>query len=118
MGFRIHGELGKLTQAPKLETPAIKSLVHELFHGDPEKIEHFATNRDADMFGSLWRRIRNHANRIVGIDDGWSNTFSDCANRKVHNGKKYVTAFTFCLHRRDSACIIHTPSKHSKIGPG
>lgn len=49
MGFRIHGELGKLTQAPKLETPAIKSLVHELFHGDPEKIEHFATNRDADF---------------------------------------------------------------------
>ncbi|MDD2745292.1 MAG: PilT/PilU family type 4a pilus ATPase [Candidatus Gracilibacteria bacterium] len=49
LGFRIHGELGKLTQAPKLETPAIKSLVHELFHGDPEKIEHFATNRDADF---------------------------------------------------------------------
>lgn len=49
LGFRVHGELGKLTQAPVADSQVIKGLVHELFHGDLAKIENFMTNRDVDF---------------------------------------------------------------------
>lgn len=49
LAFRVHGELGKLTQTPVLDRGAVESLVRELFQGNTEKVNAFYTKRDADF---------------------------------------------------------------------
>lgn len=49
LAFRVHGELGKLTQTPVLDRGAVESLVRELFQGNTEKVNAFYAKRDADF---------------------------------------------------------------------
>jgi twitching motility protein PilT len=49
LAFRVHGELGKLTQSPTLSIEQIEKLISELFKGDAIKIATFKERRDADF---------------------------------------------------------------------
>ena len=49
LAFRVHGELGKLTQSPILSIEQIEILINELFKRDAAKIAAFKEHRDIDF---------------------------------------------------------------------